>query len=482
MGKTSDWIDKRENGHELFAVTSQPNIINEKMLILSKEQIVEVMKSDEKIQAIIEHLDKAGAWTTNISRYQRYRKELYEQDGLLMKKEKMVLPASLRYPALKIAHHCHPGMSSMKHILRQGVWWPAMDADIEEFVKSCPSCQLITEDKKPPPIVLTRLPENVWDRVSVDFSTPSGVEGWKAIVLIDQYSRYLIAIPMKKTDTEAVKRVLKRIFQTYHFPKELLLDNGPPFNSKELKTWIESYGIKYSNTTPLNPSENGLVERGMAGINKVATIARLEKRSFDESLLEYVTAYNSWPHHSTKIPPSQLMFGRAVRSFLPNSKTEFRQREDDDFRKQDMELKMRRNQHENMKRHAGVKDIRVGDTVLVKNQKGDKADTTYTNCFFEVIDISGGRVTVKDKATDKTFQRSIKHLKKYMDPKSIKILKELQYFEDKKDNSMGKEEEYHQPNVKSSNQEPGHNIENEDEQPVKRYSGRIRRMPKRFLD
>lgn len=192
------------------------------------------MKVDEEIQKILEWLDKTEAWPSDISRYQRHQKEMYCKNGILMKKEKMVLPISLRYRALKLAHFSHPGMSTMKHLLRQGVWWPAMDNDIEEFVRSCPCCQLIVEQKKPLPIVLTKFPENVWYRISLDFSTPSGIESWKALVIVDQYSRYTLAIPMKKTDTDAVKKVLKRVFQTYNLPKEILLDNGPPFNSKEL--------------------------------------------------------------------------------------------------------------------------------------------------------------------------------------------------------------------------------------------------------
>lgn len=221
---------------------------------------------------------------------------------------------------------------------------------------------------------------------------------------------------MKKTDTESVKKVLKRIFQIYNLPKEILLDNGPPFNSKELKSWVESYGIKYDNTTPLNPTENGLVERKMAGINKVAAIARLEKKSFDEALSEYVMAYNTWPHHSTKIPPAELMFGRAVRSFLPNMKTERRQRDDAEFRKRDMEIKMQRNQLEDKKRHAGERNIEIGDKVLVRQHKCDKADTIYKNRFYEVTDIVGGRITMRDLDNGKLLERSVKHVKKYFDP------------------------------------------------------------------
>lgn len=231
---------------------------------------------------------------------------------------------------------------------------------------------------------------------------------------------------MKKTDTDAVKKVLKRVFQIYNLPKEVLLDNGPPFNSKELKSWMESYGIKYENTTPLNPTENGLVERKMAGINKVAAIARLEKKSFEEALSDYVMAYNTWPHHTTKIPPAELMFGRAVRSFIPNLKTETRQKDDIEFRQRDMEIKMRRNQMEDKKRHAGDRDIEIGDKVLVRQQKSDKADTVYKNNFYEVTDIMGGRITMKDLDSGKLLERSIKHVKKYFDPTKTNMFEATQ--------------------------------------------------------
>lgn len=161
----------------------------------------------------------------------------------------------------------------------------------------------------------------------------------------------------------------------------------------------------------------------MAGINKVAAIARLEKKSFEEALSEYVAAYNSWPHHTTKVPPSELMFGRTVRGMLPNLRTEFRQKNDIEFRQRDMEIKMRRNQIEDRKRHAGEKIIEMGDTVLVHQNKRNKADTTYKNCFFEVLDIKGGRVTIKDNCNGKIFERSLKHLKKFVDVDSTNLSK-----------------------------------------------------------
>ncbi len=71
-------------------------------------------------------------------------------------------------------HEAHPGVTKMKSLARSFVWWPKMDATIEELVRQCPSCQLI---QKTPPNVPLRpwsWPDASWKRVHVDFSGHSG--------------------------------------------------------------------------------------------------------------------------------------------------------------------------------------------------------------------------------------------------------------------------------------------------------------------
>lgn len=334
-----------------------------------------------------------------------------------MKQEKLVLPTGLRKRALSLAHRSHPGMSTMKNLLRQGLWWPSMDREVEEFVKSCPECQLVTGGSYPLPISMTELPNNPWDYVSMDFSSSSDALNWKALVLTDNYSRFLVAIPMEKTDTDAVKKVLRRIFNTYYVPKTLKADNGPPFNSSDLQKWLkDTWGIKLIHSTPLNPTENGLVERSMQGINKITAIAKLGKQSWKDALADYVAAYNSWPHHVTKVPPAELMFGRAVRSLLPNMKVDSKQVDDEELRDRDQTAKFERNTREDIKRKAKDTGIKVGDTVLVMQHKRDKADTVYKNAFHKVLQMTGsGRATIMDLTNNKVYERNVKFLKKYVE-------------------------------------------------------------------
>lgn len=277
-------------------------------------------------------------------------------------------------------------------------------------------CQWVVKYSKPLPIQTNAIPKNAWEFIAMDFSSPSDIQKWKAIVFTDYYSRFLVAIPMDKTDTEAVKRVLKRLFRTYGIPAKIKLDNGPPFNSDELQDWLwKQWGVALAHTTPLNPTENGLVERNMQGINKIAAITKLTKSSFQEELADYVACYNSWPHTVTKVPPAELMFGRPVRTLFPNSKLNYPSNQDEELRDRDLVAKFMRNKAEDERRNAGPTDLKVGDLVLVMQQKYDKADSVYKKSLHEVIDIEGaGRVTVKDRDSGREYQRNVKHLKKFV--------------------------------------------------------------------
>lgn len=227
---------------------------------------------------------------------------------------------------------------------------------------------------RPLPITTNVLPNNARKFIAIDFSSPSEIQKWKALVLTDYYSRFLVAVPMEKTDTDAAKRVLKRVFRTYGIPAKIKLDNGPPFNSDELKQWLlRQWGVTLTHTTPLNPTENGLVERCMQGINKIASISKLNKNSFQEALAEYVACYNTWPHSVTKIPPAELMFGRPVRTLLPNPKLNYPVGPDEELRDRDLLAKFSRNVAEDKRRNAGPTDIKVGDMVFVMQVKRDKA-------------------------------------------------------------------------------------------------------------
>ena len=69
------------------------------------------------------------------------RDELSTLNGCILRGSRVVVPPPGRSLVLSDFHEGHPGMSRMKSLMRLYVWWPNLDAQIEELVKSCNECQ-----------------------------------------------------------------------------------------------------------------------------------------------------------------------------------------------------------------------------------------------------------------------------------------------------------------------------------------------------
>ena len=59
--------------------------------------------------------------------------------------ERVVIPTILTKNILKEFHIGHPGMSRTKALMQSYVYWPGMDKDIENMVKSCKSCASVAK-------------------------------------------------------------------------------------------------------------------------------------------------------------------------------------------------------------------------------------------------------------------------------------------------------------------------------------------------
>ena len=53
-----------------------------------------------------------------------------------------MIPVANRKRIIEQLYQSHPGITRMKGLARSFVWWPGMDLELENNVKSCPSCQM----------------------------------------------------------------------------------------------------------------------------------------------------------------------------------------------------------------------------------------------------------------------------------------------------------------------------------------------------
>ena len=86
------------------------------------------------------------------------------------------------------------------------------------------------------------------------------------------------------TTSASVVNALKAIFARHGIPATFVSDNGPQFDSQEMKRFAECYGFNHVTSSPHYPQSNGLAER------TVKTIKSLFANSEDPymTLLSYV--------------------------------------------------------------------------------------------------------------------------------------------------------------------------------------------------
>ncbi|KAJ1179703.1 hypothetical protein NDU88_004937 [Pleurodeles waltl] len=70
----------------------------------------------------------------------KVRDDLEIENELVFKGGKCVPPVGMQTVILKLAHEGHPGMSSMKRLIRTSFWWPGMDKMAERTVRECGVC------------------------------------------------------------------------------------------------------------------------------------------------------------------------------------------------------------------------------------------------------------------------------------------------------------------------------------------------------
>ena len=141
-------------------------------LPVTAQKIAKIVQKDPVLSRVYEYT--LSGWSKeckdeSLQPYWNRRDELSIEDGCLLWGRRVIVPDRFRKEILEELHFSHPGMCRMKALPRGYVWWPCLDADIEDHVEGCHACINTYQVPKTIPLLLWPWATRPWQRVHVDF-------------------------------------------------------------------------------------------------------------------------------------------------------------------------------------------------------------------------------------------------------------------------------------------------------------------------
>ena len=110
-----------------------------------------------------------------------------------------------------------------------------IDDEVKRKIEQCAPCQANSSGSRPDPLQMSPLPPEAWHTLHMDFCGPF-LMGKYLFVVIDAYSRFPEVEIVHSTSASAIIPKMDRIFSTHGLPLVIKSDNGPPFNSEDIRS------------------------------------------------------------------------------------------------------------------------------------------------------------------------------------------------------------------------------------------------------
>ena len=296
-----------------------------------------------------------------IRKYFDSRDEIAVLDDIVFKGDRVVIPTSMRSDMLKIIHEGHLGIVRSKQPARDVIYWPGMNAQIEDTVSNCAICQASRREQQKEPLIASEVPTGPWKIVAADLLNCMGS---MFLVVIDYHWEFIEVEELKEnTHSLTVQEKLARIFGTHGKPEKLLTDNGPQFASHSFWGFADEWQCAHVTTSPYHHRANGMVERANQTVRHMIEKADGNRIRTHLALLNF----RNTPKTPESGSPAQRLFGRRTATKLPTSDRLLEPRIIDPVRvRQTLEGNRQIARRYYDPGSKALEELRLGDTIRVR--------------------------------------------------------------------------------------------------------------------
>ena len=306
----------------------------------------------------------------------------------------MIIPLSLQELIKAELHREHLGISKMKTLARNHVWWSGIDQELESLAKSCQDCAAVKQSPAKAPLHPWSWPTKPWERIHIDFAGPFMNKSF--LIVVDAYSKWADVIEMPQTTADKTITALRHVFSTHGIPAQIVSNNGPQFTSSDFAQFAKQNGIKHTRTSPYHPASDGEAERFVRTFKEAMKAGRRDGLPLSHRLANFLLSYRTTPHSTTGVPPCELIMGRHLHTRLDLLKPNVRETVCNHQMRQ-------KNRHD---RNVRIRSFESGQTVMVWNfWSGDDWITGV------IIQRVGTLTYLVEVSGDRVWKRHVDHVK-----------------------------------------------------------------------
>jgi hypothetical protein len=210
---------------------------------------------------------------------------------------------------LERLHIGHSGREKTKDKARMYVFWPRINAAIDQMVGTCGPCLKHSREQQREPMIPLDVPDRPWQVVGMDHFYFYGQD---YLVIIDYFSKYPEVLRVNQKTAGSVIRAAKEVFARHGIPERIVADNMP-FNSVEFRQFCTNWGINMVTSSPNYYRSHGLVERCVQIIKQML---RKSKESGEDSFQGLLELRNT-PLSGIGYSPAELSMSRRLRTMVP---------------------------------------------------------------------------------------------------------------------------------------------------------------------
>ena len=328
------------------------------------------------------------------------------------KPTRILIPRSLRKKAIDNLHSANQGSTSMLSRVRESIYWPGIDNDVDMHCQTCMQCRANAPSKQKEPMIPSDIPDYPFQKVATDMFE---LNDYWYLAYVDRLTGFPeLAYFPRDTTSALIINVLREFFQRWGVPEEISMDGAPNYTSHEITNWLSSWGVTHTRvSSAYYPQSNGRAEISVKSLKRLLEGNTGPRGSIsNDNVAKALMQLRNTPHRDGSGSPAELALGRCIRDTLPLPQHRYKINPNWARSLHEREIYMQKqSQHIKQKYDEKAKTLKplvVGDSVLSQNVRTKKWDKSGV-----IMEIKGFRqYLVKMDGSGRLSLRNRRHLQK----------------------------------------------------------------------